>query len=171
MSPGVLPPTIESVESVDADGGSMMSAVAMSAPTTSLADTKFVLLTTYRKNGAPVATPVCHVVHEGKIYVVTLESTWKAKRLRRNSRVLLASCDMRGSASGPVYSGEARILDEEEVRNSPVFKRHGLLGAAFRRRTDAHWIVKPIQLFERIAYRHKFIGVVIEPSTQIEVAA
>lgn len=148
-----------------------MSAVAMYAPTTSLAETKFVLLTTYRKNGAPVATPVCHVVHDGMIYIVTLESTWKAKRLRRNPRVLMASCDMRGNANGPVYSGEARILDDEELRNSPVFKRHGLLGAAFRRRTGAHWIVKPIQLFERLAYRHKFIGVVIEPRANAEVAA
>ena len=148
-----------------------MSAVAMSASTTSLAATKFVLLTTYRKNGAPVATPVCHVMHDGKVHLVTLESTWKAKRLRRNPHVLLASCDMRGNPSGPVYSGEARILDDEDVRNSPVFKRHGLVGAAFRRRTGAHWIVKPIQYFERIAYRHKFIAVVIEPSGYAEVAA
>lgn len=148
-----------------------MSAVAMSAPTTSLADTRFVLLTTYRKNGTPVATPVCHVVSDGKVHLVTLESTWKAKRLRRNPHVLLASCDMRGNASGPVYGGEARILDEEEVRHSPVFKRHGIVGAAFRRRTGAHWIVKPIQYFERIAYRHKFIAVVIEPQAPAGVTA
>jgi PPOX class probable F420-dependent enzyme len=118
-----------------------------------------------------VATPVCHVMHEGKIYVVTQESTWKAKRLRRNPHVLLSSCDMRGNASGPVYSGEARILDDDELRRSPIFKRHGLLGAAFRRRTGAHWIVKPIQFFECAAYRRKFIGVVIEPNAQVEVTA
>lgn len=148
-----------------------MSAVAMSAPATSLADTKFVLLTTYRKNGTPVTTPVCHVLHDGLVHIVTLESTWKAKRLRRNPHVLMASCDMRGNYAGTVISGEARILDREQIRQSPVFKELRSVGVGFRRSAGAHWIVKPIQLFERAWYRHRFIAVVIEPRAKSELAA
>jgi PPOX class probable F420-dependent enzyme len=148
-----------------------MSAVAMSASTTGLADTKFVLLTTYRKNGTPVATPVCHVVYDGLVHIVTLESTWKAKRMRRNPRVLLASCDMRGNNAGTVFSGEARILSQEEIRQSPVFKELRSVGVGFRRSAGAHWIVKPIQLFERAWYRHKFLAIVIEPNLSGEVAS
>jgi PPOX class probable F420-dependent enzyme len=148
-----------------------MSAVAMSASTTSLTDTKFVLLTTFRKNGTPVATPVCHVVHSGLVHIVTLESTWKAKRMRRNSHVLVASCDMRGNNAGTVYSGKARILNQEEIRQSPVFTELRSVGAAFKRSAGAHWIVKPIQLFERAWYRHKFLAIVIEPNLSSEAAS
>jgi hypothetical protein len=148
-----------------------MSAVATSAQSTSLADTKFVLLTTYRKNGTPVATPVCHVVHDAKIHIVTMESTFKAKRLMRNPRVLLASCDMRGNSTGPVYSGVARVLSADEIKESPVFKPLRSVGVGFRRSARVHWIVKPIQLFERAWYHHKFLAIVIEPSNGIEVVA
>ena len=142
-----------------------MNAVAMNAhSTSSLAESKFILLTTYRKNGEPVATPVCHVLHDGKVYLVTQEQTWKAKRMRRNPRVLLAACDMRGKETyGPVYSGEARILSTEEIQESPVFKQMWSVGAGFRRSARVHWIVKPIQLMERVAYRHKFLAIEITP--------
>jgi len=39
-------------------------------------------LTTYRRDGRPVTTPVWAVPLEGKLYVVTANSTRKARRVR-----------------------------------------------------------------------------------------
>jgi PPOX class probable F420-dependent enzyme len=75
---------------------------------------KYVSLTTYRKSGAAVATPVWHVVEGGQLFVVSEARAGKIKRIRNNSRVVVTTCDFRGRiASGaPSLQGQARLLDE-----------------------------------------------------------
>lgn len=54
-----------------------------------LADQNTVVLTSYRRNGAEIDTPV-HIVVEGDhAFIRTYAATWKAKRLRRNPEVVL----------------------------------------------------------------------------------
>ncbi|MGW0178335.1 PPOX class F420-dependent oxidoreductase [Nocardia sp. NPDC003345] len=79
----------------------------------------YVLLTTFRKDGTPVATPLWVVAEEGKVYVWTVTDSWKVKRLRRNPEVTMQPCDYRGNPRGEVVRGTGRILDEsgsEHVR-------------------------------------------------------
>ncbi len=80
---------------------------------------KYMSLTTLRKSGKPVATPVWFVEKEGKICVWTQSNSGKMKRLRHNSKVMVAPCTMRGKVIGPTMEGLARIVSpqaKEEVR-------------------------------------------------------
>jgi len=50
------------------------------------------------------------------------------KRIRRNPRVTVATCDLRGNNVGPAAEGTARILDDagtEAVRDA-LRKKHGI---------------------------------------------
>ena len=59
---------------------------------------RYVSLTTYRRNGTPVATPVWHVRDGAELFVVTEVATGKVKRIRNNSRVVVTVCEGRPSS-------------------------------------------------------------------------
>lgn len=79
------------------------------------ASARYVSLTTYRKDGTGVATPVWFAVDGGELFVWTRSDSWKVKRLRNNSRVAVTVCDARGriSEGAPSAEGTARLLDDE----------------------------------------------------------
>ncbi|GAA2336669.1 PPOX class F420-dependent oxidoreductase [Dactylosporangium salmoneum] len=74
----------------------------------------YVSLTTYRKNGTTVATPVWHAVHDGELFIVSNTDAWKVKRIRNDSRVGVTVCNIRGKIApgAPTATGTARLLDE-----------------------------------------------------------
>ena len=94
-----------------------------------LAKSHYLSLTTFRTNGTPVATPVWLARQGNDLVVVTVRSSGKAKRLRNDSRVLLAPCDMRGRVGGDSVEGTARLQDDAETAVSIdlVRRRYGLL--------------------------------------------
>ena len=69
--------------------------------------TKNLLLTTFRKDGTPVATPVWFVIHDGELHTTTLENAGKVKRIRNNPRVTVAACTVRGTPIGPTFAAHA----------------------------------------------------------------
>ena len=75
---------------------------------------KYVSLTTYRKNGVAVATPVWFGEEENRLYIMTRSQFGKYKRIRNNPRVRAAPCTIRGVVTGPEFAGVARILPLEE---------------------------------------------------------
>lgn len=77
---------------------------------------KYISLTTYRKNGTGVATPVWFGEEDGKLYVMTRSTMGKYKRIRNNPRVRVAPCTIRGAVTGPEFDAMARILPPEEHR-------------------------------------------------------
>lgn len=79
---------------------------------------RYVSLTTFRKDGTPVATPVWAVADGGELYVWTRSDSWKVKRIRNNGRVAVTACDVRGRVveGAPVAEGEARLLDEAGLK-------------------------------------------------------
>lgn len=83
-----------------------------------LGSARYVSLTTFRKDGTPVATPVWAVADGGELYVWTRSDSWKVKRIRNDGRVTVAACDVRGrlEEGAPVTEGQARLLDEEGLR-------------------------------------------------------
>ncbi|WP_344359063.1 PPOX class F420-dependent oxidoreductase [Streptomyces gobitricini] len=88
---------------------------------------RYVSLTTFRKNGTGVATPVWYAVDGGELYVWTREDSWKVKRLRRDSRVVVTACDVRGRvAEGAVgVEGTARLLDDVKGVRKLMARKYG----------------------------------------------
>ncbi|MBH0779860.1 PPOX class F420-dependent oxidoreductase [Nocardia bovistercoris] len=78
-----------------------------------LGDANYVFLTTFRKDGTPVGTPLWAVADGDKLYVWTVTDSWKVKRLRRNPAVTVQPCDVRGKTSGEVVDGTGVILDAD----------------------------------------------------------
>lgn len=75
---------------------------------------KYISLTTFRKNGAGVATPVWFGEEDGKLYVMTASRLGKYKRIRNNQQVRVAPCTIRGKVTGPEFPAVACILPPEE---------------------------------------------------------
>ncbi len=75
---------------------------------------KYISLTTFRKTGAGVATPVWFGEDNGKLYVMTRSDMGKTKRVRNNPQVRVAPCTIRGIVTGPEIDAKARILPTEE---------------------------------------------------------
>ncbi|MYY19021.1 MULTISPECIES: PPOX class F420-dependent oxidoreductase [unclassified Streptomyces] len=77
------------------------------------ARSEYVSLTTYRKDGTPVATPVWSAADGDVLYIWTRSDSWKVKRLRNDSRVRVTVCDVRGriAEGAPSAEGTARLLD------------------------------------------------------------
>ncbi len=76
-----------------------------------LARGKYLSLTTYKKDGTAVATPVWVARDGDELVVITDAGSGKAKRIRNNGRVDLAPCDVRGRISGPSVGGRATLTD------------------------------------------------------------
>lgn len=71
-------------------------------------------ITTFKKDGTPVSVPIWHAVGDGKIYMFTEAKSWKVKRLRRNPRIAITTCDMRGKLAGaPTWTGDCRIVEDD----------------------------------------------------------
>ncbi|MGW7366408.1 PPOX class F420-dependent oxidoreductase [Streptomyces sp. NPDC054841] len=79
---------------------------------------KYISLTTFRKDGTGVATPVWFAVAGGELYVWTRSDSWKVKRLRRDSRVTVSACDVRGRVveGAPSVEGTARLLGDADMK-------------------------------------------------------
>lgn len=84
-------------------------------------NSRYIALTTYRRDGRPVTTPVWAVSLEGKVYVVTAKSTGKARRLGVTGRVRFASCSMNGRRIlGEWQEGTGHIVDDEARRTEAL---------------------------------------------------
>lgn len=98
-----------------------------------LAREKYVLLTTFRRDGAGVGTPVHVAVDGDRAYFRTWDTTWKLKRIRNNPEVEVSPSTFRGRPTGPGLHARARILaGAESARAGALISRkhpilHGLL--------------------------------------------
>jgi uncharacterized protein len=75
---------------------------------------KYISLTTFRKNGQAVNTPVWFAENDEKLYVKTRNDSGKYKRIRNNPQVKIAACTMRGKITGAEFAGTARVLSLPE---------------------------------------------------------
>ncbi|MQA86130.1 MAG: PPOX class F420-dependent oxidoreductase [Streptosporangiales bacterium] len=80
-----------------------------------LRTSRVALLTSYRRDGRGVGTPVGITVRKDRAYFTTRSQTWKVKRIANNPRIALAPCTKRGRVLGPTVYGIARRLDDAEV--------------------------------------------------------
>ena len=79
---------------------------------------KYISLTTFRKSGAGIPTPVWFGEDGGKLYVMTRGTMGKTKRIRNNPQVKVAPSTIRGKVTGPEFPATARILPPEEHKHA-----------------------------------------------------
>ena len=96
------------------------------------------LLVTYRRDGTPVPTPVWAAAADGLLYVRTERAAGKVKRLRRDSRMLVAPCTVRGKPLGAPFEATARVLpgEQESLAEQTLAGRYGLGREIFERTMD-----------------------------------
>jgi len=75
----------------------------------------YISLATFRRDGRAVETPVWFAARDGKLYVFSEARAGKMKRLRNDSRVRIAPCNVRGKLHGAWLSGHGRRVDAPEV--------------------------------------------------------
>jgi len=90
----------------------------------------YLLVTTFRKDGTPVPTPVWVAHDDDELLVWTQATAGKVKRIRNNPTVELTGCDVRGRPRGETVKGTARILDAEATDRgrSVLKKKYGVSG-------------------------------------------
>jgi len=57
---------------------------------------RYISLTTFKKDGSPVSSPVWITGAAGTYVFTTGDKAWKTRRLLRNSSIRVQVCDMRG---------------------------------------------------------------------------
>jgi PPOX class probable F420-dependent enzyme len=84
------------------------------SPFEAFADQKTVIVTTYRRDGTPVDTPVHVAVEGGRAYIRTYAKAMKARRLRRNPQLVLslASSGTRPAVLGLLAPKQVKRLGE-----------------------------------------------------------
>lgn len=92
----------------------------------------YVSLTSYRKDGSAVVTPIWIAPAEGKLYFFSEVAAYKVKRIGRNPEVTLQPCNVRGKLTpgSSAVVGTARVLgfdDTPRVRKI-VNRKYWLLG-------------------------------------------
>ncbi|MDH6622392.1 PPOX class probable F420-dependent enzyme [Streptomyces sp. LBL] len=105
---------------------------------------KYLLVTSFRRNGTPVATPVWVVRDGDALGVWTVADSGKAKRIRARADVLVGPCDVRGHPTGDQIPATAESTDAATVaryrqllkRKYGVLGRLSLLGSRLRRGPD-----------------------------------
>jgi uncharacterized protein len=107
---------------------------------------RYVSLTTYRKDGTAVATPVWHVWNGGELLVVSDAEAWKVKRIRNNSHVVVTVCGVRGKIApgAPSAKGTARLLDEADTQTGRT-----LLARKYVMSRMGNWFTKILRLRRR----------------------
>ncbi|MGW6917190.1 PPOX class F420-dependent oxidoreductase [Kitasatospora sp. NPDC054939] len=95
-----------------------------------LSSGSYLLLTTFRKDGTAVPTPVWVVRDGDALGVWTVADSWKVKRIRNRADVLVGPCDVRGNPTGDAYPGTAEIRSPEQTARYRTLLRqkYGLLG-------------------------------------------
>lgn len=128
--------------------------MATDKPFDAATDAKYVQLTTFRKDGTPVASPLW-AAYDGESLVMWTEAdSWKVKRIRRDPHVVVQACDARGKKlRGQPVDGTATILDAAgtDHARSVISKKYGIVG----------WVLVKASLIRR--GKDGTIGIAITP--------
>lgn len=91
---------------------------------------KYLLITSYRRNGTPVATPVWVVRDGDALGAWTAADSWKVKRIRARGDVLVGPCDARGNPTGDQIPATAEIRDAATTARyrELIAREYGLIG-------------------------------------------
>jgi PPOX class probable F420-dependent enzyme len=120
---------------------------------------EYLNLETFKKNGEGVKTPVWFAADPAasldssgaKLYIYTIGESGKVKRTRKNPRVRIVPCDMRGNVLGEWADAHAEIVTGAEAAhgmkllNKKYFPLKQILGffASFSSRERIVFAIRP----------------------------
>jgi PPOX class probable F420-dependent enzyme len=116
----------------------------------SLGEARYLALTTFRRDGRAVTTPIWPAALHGRLYFGTTRDTGKVRRLRANPRVRVAPCNANASRMlGDWQDGAARHVADESTRQAFVSALRSKYG----------WQYRLVMLLYRLrgAYRHRAV--------------
>jgi PPOX class probable F420-dependent enzyme len=122
---------------------------------TELGPEKYISLTTFKKDGTPVSTPVWVVQDEGRLLVWTAASSWKVKRIRHNACVHVAPCSPTGKLRGAEVAARASIVEDTTQVQRLIARKY--------------WFLYPLVHGASVA-SHKLRRKPEEPSVTIEIS-
>lgn len=99
----------------------------------SLVGQQYMNLTTYRKSGVAMVTPVWFALEStaggDRIVMITAPIAGKLKRIRNNPKVEVGPSNGRGKPLGPTLSAQARILSEAEgaIAENLLNRKYGIM--------------------------------------------
>ena len=113
-----------------------------------------VLLTSFRRDGTPVGTPVTIAVEGDHAFIRSFDAAWKVRRMARNPEVEVAPSTFRGEPQGPAIRARARLLDGAEAEHASelIVAKHPILqgllvplGHRLQRVRTLHFELAPIE--------------------------
>jgi len=107
---------------------------------------RYLNLESFKRDGTPIQTPVWFAEDHGVLYVYTLGNAGKVKRIRRNPRIRIAPCTMRGIVTGPWVEAEATIVDATTAAHGHALLRH-----------KYGWMKGMGDLFSRMMHRERVV--------------
>lgn len=107
----------------------------------------YINLETFRRNGEGVKTPVWFVQEGNTLYVTTMATSGKARRIRRNAAVNVVPCTMRGKPLGtwqPAWVRELTDPADNQRVNRLLDKKYGLLKKLFDSQRASHGAIDTV---------------------------
>jgi PPOX class probable F420-dependent enzyme len=99
----------------------------LTQPLAEMAEHDFVALTTLRRTGDPVSTPVWIAADGDALVVTTPATSGKVKRLRRDPHVEMRPCNRRGTVSdgAPLVTGVAEVTAPDDASSRALRAKYG----------------------------------------------
>jgi PPOX class probable F420-dependent enzyme len=92
---------------------------------TTLATEPFINVTTFKRDGTAVATPVWCVGKNGALLVFTEADSGKVKRIRHDPHVRIAPCSFRGTPRGSAVEADATVVDDTDEVEALIARKYG----------------------------------------------
>ncbi|MEV0565925.1 PPOX class F420-dependent oxidoreductase [Dactylosporangium sp. NPDC050588] len=105
----------------------------MTSAAKQLGDEAYIAVTTFRRDGTAVSTPVWVAPDGDALVIWTVADSGKVKRIRRDGAVTVAPCTVRGVPTGEAVPGHATILGPDGGRTARelIKRKYGLRGRLF----------------------------------------
>ena len=105
----------------------------MSAERDAILKAQYVALTTYRRDGTPVVTPVWAAAEGDSLFIFSNPNAGKVKRVRNSSRATVAPCTATGTITGSSLPAEAFILPSDQMAKvwGRLIKKYGIAARLF----------------------------------------
>lgn len=95
--------------------------------TTTLARERYVSITTFKRDGTAVSTPVWIAGDDGVLLVHSEADSWKVKRIRRDGHVRLAPCNAWGVVHGDAVDADATLDEDTNEVSTLLARKYGLM--------------------------------------------